>query len=728
MNPIDQIAQELHLQSTQVKNTIALLEAGNTLPFIARYRKEATENLDETQIGGVYDRWHYLKALDERRQVILQSLQSQNKLTPELQQKIAQATAKQQLEDLYLPFKPKRRTRAMIAKEQGFEPLALLILNPATRHHELEDWIEQYNQKTPETLTPAQAYDFATDIIAETISEQAETREKVRAFFFKHGAFVSKVKPDYAEQSSKFETYYDFREAVCSIPAHRYLALRRGEKENILKLIIEVSEDEMLQHLRPLWIAPHNTETAAILEQALQDAFRRLLAPSIETEIRLESRLKADEASIEIFTKNLRQLLLEPPGGPRFVLGLDPGFRTGTKWALVDTTGKFLDHGIIFPVPPQNKIAAAEQILAQLCAQHPLEIIALGNGTASREVQRFVQSFLKARNLAIDCVVVSESGASVYSASEAARKEFPDLDLTVRGAISIARRYQDPLAELVKIDPKSLGVGQYQHDVNQNRLQQALVRTVESCVNHVGVDLNTASSQLLTYVAGITASIADNILEHRNTHGSFQSRKELQKVAGVGPKTFEQAAGFLRIQNGSNPLDNSAVHPENYPLVEKIAQDQGIPIASLLGNAPQIEQISLTQYLNAHIGEYTLQDILAELRKPGRDPRATHQITQFDESIESLEQLKPGMKLPGIVTNITNFGAFVDIGLHQNGLVHISAMSTKFVKNPLEVCAMGQRVEVYVLAVDARRERIALSLVDPQKKEQKRKPKRSSRF
>lgn len=734
MEMMQRIAQELKIETLQVKSTVDLLTAGNTLPFVARYRKEATGNLDEIQIGAIQDRWQYLQELEERRETILQSIQSQGKLTAELEQKIRTSFSKQQLEDLYLPYKPKRRTRAMIAREKGFEPLAEILLRPQTRQGDLAAWVIVFNgrQNTAETSPVSQdeALAFARDIIAELIAEHAESRENVRKLTFRQGRFVSKVKKEYVDQPSKFEMYYDFQEAVRQIPAHRYLALRRGEKENVLRLSLELSEEEALNVLRPHWLSGIHPEMLPQLELVLQDAYQRLLAPSIETDIRLEVRTTADETSIDLFSKNLRQLLLQPPGGQRTVLGLDPGYRTGTKWALVDITGKFLDHGVIYPAPPQNKTDEAEKILQKLFKTHPVEIVAIGNGTASREVQRFAQTFLKSHHPKTVCVVVNESGASIYSASEVGREEFPDLDLTVRGAISIARRYQDPLAELVKIDPKSIGVGQYQHDVNATRLQTSLTRTVESCVNYVGVDLNTASGKLLTHVAGITASIAQRIVHYRDKHGLFRERSALHNVEGIGPRTFEQAAGFLRIPFSKNPLDASAVHPETYPIIEKMAQDQGLSVEKLIGNIAAVNAISPDRYVSEQAGQYTLRDILEELRKPGRDPRSEHQTVQFNEGVEEIADLETGMKLNGVVTNVTHFGAFVDIGVHQDGLVHVSEMSRKFIKNPMEICSVGQNVVVYVKNIDSIRKRIGLSMLDPAGAKQtiaKKKPQRSSK-
>ena len=720
------LARELKFRPDQVRNALKLLAEDNTIPFIARYRKEVTGNLDELQIGTLHDRFQYLSELEERRTQILSSIQEQDKLTPELEKALRAANTKQRLEDLYLPYKPKRRTRATLAKEKGLEPLALLLQTPDATTGQAEAWLAEFNESQETAIPAEEAWQGARDILAEAITEDAELRERLRAWLFKEGKVVSQVTPEHQEKSGKFQDYYGFEERASRIAPHRFLAIRRGEKEKVLRMSVQASEDEALARLRKRWEPKLAPALKQQWEQVWRDAWARLLLPSLETDVRVTLKQQADETSIELFAQNLRQLLLQSPGGGRVVLGLDPAFRTGTKWAVIDGTGRLLAHGVIHPIPPKAKEDEAKQTLRKLVEDHGVEIVAVGNGTASREVHQFVRNWLKEAGLSVQHLVVNESGASVYSASELARKEFPDLDLTRRSAISIARRYQDPLAEFVKIDPKSIGVGQYQHDVNQTRLKQSLDRTVESCVNFVGVDLNRASGPLLRYVSGITPTLAQRIVEHRDAQGPFATRQGLLEVSGLGPKTFEQAAGFLRILDSSEPLDASAVHPERYALVQRIAADHEVSVPELLGNDSVITRIDLVKYESDEVGAFTLQDILAELRKPGRDPRADHTTVEFDESVQELADLKPGMQLNGVVTNVTHFGAFVDIGVHQDGLVHVSELSDRFVKNPLEVVALGQQVKAWVLEVDQERRRIALSLrSDPSTP--KRPPKKSGK-
>jgi len=708
------LAHELKLRPDQVRNALQLLGEDNTIPFIARYRKEATGNLDELQVGTLHDRFQYLSELEERRTQVLASIQEQEKLTPELEKAIRAADTKQRLEDLYLPYKPKRRTRATIAKEKGLEPLALLAQNSEATTEQVEAWLAEFNASQETPVSAEDAWQGARDILAEAIAEDAELRERLRAWLLKEGKVTSQVTLEHKEKPGKFQDYYEFRERASRIAPHRFLAIRRGEKEKVLRLSVQAPEDEALSRLRKRWepkLAPALKEQ---WESVWRDAWVRLLLPSLETDVRVTLKQQADETSIELFAQNLRQLLLQSPGGGRVVLGLDPAFRTGTKWAVIDGTGRLLEHGVIHPIPPKAKEDEAKQTLRKLVEDHSVEIVAVGNGTASREVHQFVRNWLKEAELSVQHLVVNESGASVYSASEIARKEFPDLDLTRRSAVSIARRYQDPLAEFVKIDPKSIGVGQYQHDVNQTRLKQSLDRTVESCVNFVGVDLNRASGPLLGYVSGITPTLAQRIVEHRDAQGPFATRQGLLEVSGMGPKTFEQAAGFLRIPDSSEPLDASAVHPERYTLVQRIAADHEVSVSELLGNEAVVARIDLAKYESDEVGAFTLQDILAELRKPGRDPRADHTTVEFDESVQELSDLKPGMHLNGVVTNVTHFGAFVDIGVHQDGLVHVSELTDRFVKDPLEAVSLGQQVKAWVLEVDQERRRIALSLrTDP---------------
>ena len=704
------LARELKLRPDQVRNALKLPTEDNTIPFIARYRKEVTGNLDELQVGTLHDRFQYLSALEARRAQILASIQEQEKLTLELEKAIRAADTKQRLEDLYLPYKPKRRTRAMLAKEQGLEPLVLLLQTPDATIEQAEAWLAEFNTSQETAIPAEEVWQGARDILAETVAEDAELRERLRAWLFKEGKVTAQVTPEHKEKPGKFQDYYDFEERASRIAPHRFLAIRRGEKEKVLRMSVQASEDKALARLRKRWepkLAPALKEQ---WEPVWRDTWVRLLLPSLATDVRVTLKQQADDTSIELFAQNFRQLLLQSPGGGRVVLGLDPAFRTGTKWAVIDETGRLLAHGVIHPIPPKAKEDEAKQTLHKLIDDHGVEIVAVGNGTASREVHQFVRNWLKEAGLTVQHLVVNESGASVYSASELARKEFPDLDLTRRSAISIARRYQDPLAEFVKIEPKSIGVGQYQHDVNQTRLKQSLDRTVESCVNFVGVDLNRASGPLLRYVSGITPALAQRIVEHRDTQGPFATRQGLLEVSGMGAKSFEQAAGFLRIPDSSEPLDASAVHPERYTLVQRMATDHEVSVPELLGNESVVARIDLAKYESDEVGAFTLQDILAELRKPGRDPRAEHSTVEFDESVQELTDLKPGMQLNGVVTNVTHFGAFVDIGVHQDGLVHVSELSDRFVKDPLEAIALGQQVKAWVLEVDQERHRIALSL------------------
>jgi len=700
-----QIAAELGLNTGQVENLDQLFETGATVPFIARYRKETTGNLDEVQVRDVMERLEYLRELADRKQTILKSIEEQGKLTPELNKQVSAALTKQSLEDLYLPYKPKRRTRAMIAKQAGLEPLALLMLSGG----DMESWFEGY--QTPEGVERdiPKLTKMARDILAEQIAEDPEPKDEIRRLCRSLGGIQTEIKPDFEKETTKFDDYRDFTEPVQKIAAHRYLAIRRGEEEGVLRMRFELPEDHILDVLCKKWMT-----TGCLGDQvklAVQDAWGRLLSSSMEVELRLDLKEKADLESIGVFGKNMRDLMLAPLGGQKVVIGLDPGFRSGTKWVVIDTTGKPLDHGAIFPVEPQNQVGKSEQTLLGLIQKHQVEVICLGNGTASREVFGFLRSMLKENGLTekVTTLIVSESGASIYSASDIAREEFPDLDLTIRGAISIARRFQDPLAELVKLDPKSVGVGQYQHDVNQRLLKKRLDEVVESCVNHVGVNLNTASAPLLSYVAGMSTALASSVVAYRDGHGGFHSRKELLKVARFGPKTFEQAAGFLRLTDGTEPLDRSAVHPENYKLVQQMAADVGLKTSELLGDEKAIEKIQLKNYLGENVGMLTLTDIVKELKKPGRDPRSAFVAAKLMDEIQKISDLKPGMTLEGTITNLTKFGAFVDIGVHQDGLMHLSEMADKFIRDPSEICSVGQVVKVRVLAVDVHRKRISLS-------------------
>ena len=713
---LHRLQTEFDHQPHQIRNTLNLLLADNTIPFVARYRKEQTGNLDEVQIANLLDRYEYLKELEDRRETILNRIREQEKLTEELEKKINEVKTKQELEDLYIPYKPKRRTRAMIAREKGLEPLAQLVLVEQGDRNQIKAWLDEFQAGLSSPLPTDEIWQGVRDICAEKVAEDAQTRARIRQLTFQQGKFVSEVKPEFKDTTSKFEMYYEFSENISKIQPHRYLAIRRGEKEEILQARIQIHEGLTESILREIWVAKANVDFQQELHVALSDSYDRLLAPSIETEIRQELKQQADKSSIGLFSKNLRQLLMQPPGGSRVVIGLDPGFRTGTKWVVIDHTGRLHENGVIYPVEPQRQVEASRRTLLGLIERYQAEIVAVGNGTGSREVSQFLRGFIKDLQLKVRHLVVNESGASVYSASEIARQEFPNLDLTVRSAVSIARRYQDPLAELVKIDPKSIGVGQYQHDVNQKELKQSLDRTVESCVNQVGVELNQASAALLSYVSGVTKSLAARIVSHRDENGPFRSRQELMQVTGFGKKAFEQAAGFLRIRNAEHPLDQSSVHPERYSIVEQMAASQDLSVADLIGNQDALQKIQFKEFVSEEIGSYTLSDIFDELKKPGRDPRDEHQEVRFNEAVQDIKDLQVGMHLQGVVTNITHFGAFVDIGVHQDGLVHISQMSAQFTHDPLEACAVGQHVEVWVLEVDTQRKRIALSMRNPDSK------------
>jgi protein Tex len=688
------ISQLLNVPLKSLVAVIGLLDDGATVPFIARYRKEATGNLDEVQIRDIQQKLEYFRELEERRETVLKSIEEQGKLTPELKARIEAVLEKNELEDLYLPYKPKRRTKASIAREKGYEPLAQRI----------------WDQKEPLGDQAEEALEGARHIIAEWISENAGFRKAVRGMMMAEGIVASRAIEGAPDPEGKFQMYAQYSEPAAKIPSHRMLAIRRGAKEGVLSFEIELDEQKPLAWLRSQIVRAPG-EWAAHLEEAVTDSYHRLLNPSMQTEVRLELKDRSDEEAIKVFRENLENLLLAPPAGMLTVLAIDPGIRTGCKLAVVDDTGKFLESSVMYPFEPKNDLAGSVRTLASLVARHNVQAIAIGNGTASRETAGFVQDFLRQANLSkIFSVSVSESGASVYSASEIARQEFPDLDLTIRGAISIARRLQDPLSELVKVDPKSIGVGQYQHDVDQRRLKQSLEATVESCVNRVGVDLNTASWALLRYVAGINERTALKIMEYRNEHGKFRSRVQLNAVAGFGPKTFEQAAGFLRIRGGENPLDMTAVHPESYPVVEKIAASLGVTTGELIAKPELVEKVTLEGFATETVGMYTLGDIREELRKPGRDPREKFVAPHWREDVKEIADLKPGMTLEGVVTNVTRFGAFVDIGVHQDGLVHVSELSHRFVKEAGEVVKAGQIVKVQVLAADPKAKRIALSI------------------
>jgi uncharacterized protein len=704
------IARELNVSIQSLLATLQLLDEGGTVPFIARYRKEATGNLDEVAIGAIQEKIEYFREMEDRRRTILSSIEGQGKLTPELKAKIESVLDRNELEDLYLPYKPKRRTKATIARERGLEPLAQYLWDQVAGELPLDALAATFVNAEKEVNSPAEALEGARHIVAEQISENAEFRVYLRQLMLSEGMVVSRAVEDAQDPEGKFKMYLDYSEPAAKIPSHRMLAIRRGSNENILYFQIELDALKPVAYLKNKVIRAQG-DWVPQLELAVEDAWKRLLNLSIQTEVRLELKQRSDAEAIRVFRENLQNLLLSPPAGSIGVLGVDPGIRTGCKLAVVDETGRLLDHSVMYPLQPRNDTEGSVRILAGLIAKHNVRAIAIGNGTGSREVSGFIQDFLREAKLSsVFSVVVSESGASIYSASEIARQEFPDLDLTVRGAISIARRLQDPLAELVKIDPKSIGVGQYQHDVDQRKLNDALEATVEICVNRVGVDLNTASFALLRHVAGINERTAQKIVEFRNEHGRFKSRVELRAVPGFGPKTFEQAAGFLRIRGGENPLDMTAVHPESYNVVARMAESLQVTVAELVAKPVLANQIQIEKFQSEGAGVYTLRDIQEELRKPGRDPREQFVAPQFQSAIKEISDLTPGMILEGVITNVTAFGAFVDVGVHQDGLVHVSELSTRFVKDPNEVAKVGQIVKVKVLAADAKAKRIALSI------------------
>jgi uncharacterized protein len=704
-DPVPALAFALGLPASGVAAVIALLDEGNTVPFIARYRKERTGGLDEVQIRAVEERRAYLVELEERRDAILASITEQGKLTPELETKLRAATSKSELEDLYAPYRPRRKTRASVAREKGLEPLAHKILAQGEEPVDASGFVNEQVASADDALAGAR------DIVAETIADTAEVRAFVRREFGEHGELVSEVVPGKADEPTKFEQYYHHREAVKSIPSHRFLAIRRGEAEGVLRAHVAVDTAKVEAGILRLAKLADASPWAEQLKLAAADALKRLLAPSVENDVRAELKVRSDQAAVEIFAGNLRNLLLAAPLGAAAVIGVDPGLRTGCKCAAIDATGKFLGTITVYISQGDAQLAKAAEDFKAFVQQHAPRAIAVGNGTGGREAEAFVKRALKdaALDAAPFVVQVNEAGASVYSASDLAREEFPELDLTIRGAISIARRLQDPLAELVKIEPKSIGVGQYQHDVHQPLLAKKLGDVVESCVNHVGVELGTASAQLLGYVAGIGKSLAKKIVVYRDEHGALGGRAQLQEVPGLGPKAFEQAAGFLRIRGGGQPLDASAVHPERYSLVEKMAADLGVGLPDLIGNQELVDKIDLARYVSGDVGEPTLRDIAGELGKPGRDPRAEFSPPKFRDDVTAMEDLKPGMVLEGVVTNVTAFGAFVDIGVHNDGLVHVSQLAEKFVKDPSEVVKVGQKLTVRVLEIDNQRKRIALS-------------------
>lgn len=707
------LATELNLKPQQVQNALSLLAEGATIPFIARYRKERTEEMNEVQLRDLADRYNYLTELEARKQVILNAIAQQDKLTDELRAKITFCLQKTELEDLYLPYRPKRRTRATIAREKGLEPLAewiksLNVKNAVVTSLEIE--AAKYISETQGIKTATEALKGAADILAEEIAETAELRAYLRDYLLESGVFISQIKDEYPEGTTKFEMYRNYQFKVKNIAPHNLLALCRGEAEGILNFKIAFDENLVLAYLESQEIKTKVSTVREFYQTLLKDAFNRLMKTSIISEVIAQKKTAADIESIKTFEANLRELLLSAPAGMKPTLAIDPGFRTGCKVVVLDQTGKFLEYQAVFPHQAAEQRTKAAKTIKDLITKYQIELIAIGNGTASRETDEFISQVLQTIDSKPIKVMVNESGASIYSASKVALEEFPDLDVTVRGAISIGRRLQDPLAELVKIDPKSIGVGQYQHDVDQKLLKKKLDETVESCVNYVGVDLNTASKELLTFVSGITPTVANNIIADRNQNGAFKNRRQLLKVAKLGTKAYEQAAGFLRIRGGENPLDNTAVHPESYPVVEAIASDLNLDLNQVTLIAEKLKKTNLKKYVTNLVGEPTLRDILRELEKPGRDPRSEFKYATFKAGIREITDLEVGMELEGVVTNVANFGAFVDIGVHQDGLVHISQLADRFVDDPKKVVKVGQVVKVQVLEVNEKLKRVSLSM------------------
>ena len=698
---------EAKITESQVQSAIDLLEEGNTLPFIARYRKEATKGLDEQHLRVIEDALAVAKEMADRKKTILKTIEGQGQLTDVLKKQIVDCHDKQMLEDLYLPYKPKRKTRATTAREKGLQPLADLLLAQRRTNDSVEKILQQFVSSEKGVASGQDALAGACDIVAEAWAEQPSLRQWMNDRAVR-GKVSCKLKRGKKDEAEKFEQWIDHNEPVSRIPSHRFLAIKRGEAEGVLKISVEVEEEYVLPKLEQRLIDNPNFAFADALKATVKDCYKRLLLPASESAMMQQLKQKADEEAISVFASNIRELLLAAPAGPQVTMGIDPGFRTGCKIAIVDGTGRFLENATIYPVPPKNDVAGAEKTVLALLKKHGCGLIAIGNGTASRETDAFITKLLKANDLQITKVIVSEAGASVYSASELAAKEYPDLDLTVRGAISIAHRLQDPLSELVKIDPRAIGVGQYQHDVDQGALQKALDREVASCVNSVGVDVNMASPALLSYVAGIGPTIANNIVKHRDANGEFGTRQQLLKVAKLGPKAFQQAAGFLRIRDGKQALDNSGVHPESHDVVNRIAKGIKQPIEDLVGNQQAVAAIDRSQF-SEDVGQFTLKDILDELASPGRDPRAEFKAVTFSESVHEMSDLKEGMKLEGVITNVTHFGAFVDIGVHQDGLIHISQLADHFVEDPAKEVKCGDIVKVTVMEVDEQRKRISLS-------------------
>ncbi len=710
MDILKTLANEFNIRLNQVENTVKLIDEGNTIPFIARYRKEMTGSLDDVVLRDLNDRLTYLRNLDEKREQVRNLINEQEKLTDEINAALDNAVTITEIDDIYRPFRPKRRTRATIAKEKGLEPFANEIMMQLTKEP-VEKIAEKYINTEKEVLTASDAIDGAKDIIAEMVSDDADYRAIIRKLTFNEGLIAVKAVDDSAE--SVYEMYYDYSEPVKKIPGHRVLAINRGEKEKVLSVKLEAPVESILKAVEKK-IIRNNKYTESVLKQSIEDSYKRLIAPAVEREIRNDITEKAEESAIKVFGENLKQLLLQPPIKDKVVLALDPGFRTGCKVAVVDGTGKVLDTGVIYPVPPHNKVEQAEKIITNMINKHNVDIVAIGNGTASRETEMFIVNLIKKIKRELLYIIVNEAGASVYSASKLGSEEFPDFDVALRSAVSLGRRLQDPLAELVKIEPKSIGVGQYQHDMNQKRLDEALGGVVESCVNNVGVDLNTASPSLLSYVSGINSTIAKNILKYREENGKFKNRKELLKVAKLGPKAFEQCAGFLRITDGDTALDNTGVHPESYKAAETLIEKCGFTTENIKkGGIKKIgKSVGNIEKLAAElkIGVPTLQDIIKELEKPGRDPRDEMPKPILKSDVLSIEDLQEGMVLKGTVRNVIDFGVFVDIGVHQDGLVHISEICDRYIKHPLEVVSVGDIVDVKVLGVDVKKHRISLSM------------------
>ncbi len=703
------IAEALGVETRQVELAVSLLDAGNTIPFIARYRKEATRGLDEIALRIIEDSIEKAKELHARKLTILKSIEEQGLLTSMLRQQIIDCQDLQTLEAIYLPYKPKRRTRGTIARERGLQPLADILLKQSAIGVSRNELLKRFVSLEADVPDESSALAGALDIVAEQWSEDVETRVWLSDQAMKYGQISSKVKRGKKEETEKYEMYVDHQESVARIPSHRFLAMKRGQDEGILRVELGLDEDRIVRQLQSRFVVnPRFGFNRELLETVI-DCYDRLLLPATESSVLQALKDRSDEEAIAVFGKNLRELLLAPPAGPRVTLGIDPGFRTGCKLAVVDGTGKYLAHTTIYPTPPTSDTATASKTVLGLVAKYGIELIAIGNGTASRETDAFVTDLIRSHGLRVTKVIVSESGASIYSASELAASEYPKLDVTVRGAISIAHRLQDPLAELVKTDPKSIGVGQYQHDVNQTQLRKCLEREVESCVNRVGVDLNTASASLLSYVSGIGPKLAEKIVSYRNENGEFKQRTELTKVPKLGAKAFEQAAGFLRIRDGKQPLDNSAVHPESYSLVERMAKSLGLATSALVGNSELSKKLRPEDFVEAQFGLPTVIDILEELCKPGRDPRKEFKAAQFSEAVKTIDDLKPGLVLEGVITNVTHFGAFVDIGVHHDALIHISQLSKAFIKDPNEVVSVGHVVKVKFLEVDVARKRISAS-------------------